>query len=127
MITRYVLFWFALVMIAIGNGALREGTYGRSISDLKAHQLSTLTGIILTGIAVWSLNHFWPLGTARQAWTIGVLWLLMTVGFEFIFGHFIAGHPWGQLFADYNILAGRVWPVFLIWVTVMPYVFFRLQ
>lgn len=127
MITRYVLFWFALVMIAIGNGALREGTYGRSISDLKAHQLSTLVGIVLTGIAVWSLSRFWPLGTAQQAWTIGVLWLLMTVGFEFTFGHFIAGHAWGQLFADYNILAGRVWPVFLVWVTVMPYVFFRFQ
>ena len=127
MVTKYVLCWFALVVIAIGNGILRESTYGRLMSDLNAHQLSTLTGIILTGLFVWFLSRFWPLENALQAWLIGIVWLVMTVVFEFVFGHFVAGHSWGYLGADYNIFVGRVWLVFLVWVTVMPYVFFRLR
>ena len=39
----YLIFWLALMVIAIGNGILREATYGQQLSELRAHQLSTLT------------------------------------------------------------------------------------
>ena len=47
-------------------------------------------------------------------------------GFEFGFGHYVAGHSWSKLFADYSLLTGRVWLLFLAWVTVVPYVIWRL-
>jgi hypothetical protein len=50
----------------------------------------------------------------------------MTVAFEFGFGHYVAGHSWSLLLADYNLLAGRVWSLFLIWITIVPYVTWRL-
>ena len=52
--------------------------------------------------------------------------LVMTIIFEFGFGHYIMGHSWQKLFADYNILQGRVWSLFLLWIMVMPYVFFSI-
>ena len=64
--------------------------------------------------------------SAEQALAIGLLWLGLTVAFEFLFGHYVAGHPWPQLH-DYNLLAGRVWSLLLIWVAVAPYVFYRLR
>ena len=127
MMIRYVLCWFVLVIIAIGNGVLREFTYGKSMSEIASHQISTLTGIVFSGVFVWFLSSFWPLESAEKAWTIGVIWLVMTIGFEFLFGHYVAGHSWQRLIGDYNILAGRIWLVFLVWVTVMPYIFFRLR
>jgi hypothetical protein len=51
----------------------------------------------------------------------------MTVMFEFGFGHYVAGHPWEKLFADYNVLEGRVWSIFLVWVAVLPFVVFRVS
>lgn len=126
MITRYLLFWLILAAVAIANGTLRQATYGRYLSDLAAHQLSTLTGILLTGGVVWVLNRSWPIGSAKEAWVIGACWLLMTVVFEFGFGHYVAGHSWSRLLADYNLLAGRVWSLFLVWITVVPYVTWRL-
>jgi hypothetical protein len=32
-----------------------------------------------------------------------------------------------QALDDYNIFAGRVWVVILIWITVAPYVFYQMQ
>lgn len=125
MVTRYLLFWPALAVIAIFNGSLRQFTYGRHMEELAAHQLSTVTGILLTGAAAWALNRAWPIDSAKAAWTIGACWLLMTVAFEFGFGHYIAGHSWSRLLADYKLLEGRVWSLFLVWIAVLPYVIWK--
>ena len=126
MITKYLLAWLLLAIVATVNGVVRQSTYGKTISDLAAHQISTATGILATGAVVWWLSRIWPLESSSQAWTIGVLWLILTIGFEFGFGHYVAGHPWEKLLADYNLLNGRVWSLFLVWVAVMPFVFFKL-
>lgn len=127
MISRYLFFWLILAVVAIANGVLRQATYGRHLPELAAHQLSTLTGILLTGGVVWTLNRFWPIGSAQEAWIIGVCWLLMTIVFEFGFGRYVAGHSWARLIADYNLLEGRVWSLFLAWITVVPYLTWRLS
>lgn len=123
---KYVLAWVPLVLIAIANGAFREGVYGRYLSELSAHQLSTVFGILLFGLYIWTLMHYMPPASSKQAISIGLIWLGLTVAFEFIFMHYVAGRSWGVLLHDYNILAGRIWVLVLIWVTVAPYVFYRL-
>ena len=55
------------------------------------------------------------------------MWLVMTVAFEFLFGHYVTGHSWTWLLRDYDLSAGRVWLVLLVWITVSPFLFFRLQ
>jgi hypothetical protein len=117
---RYLLCWFALAAIAIANGVLRQATYGRVLPELAAHQLSTVTAVLFSGVFVWWLNRRWPLACARQAWFIGFAWLVATVVFEFGFGHYVAGHSWQRLLADYKLLEGRVWSLFLLWVLLLP-------
>jgi len=124
---RYLGCWLLLLLVAVGNGMLREASYGRTLPELAAHQLSTLTGIVFTGLCAWWLLRVWPLQSALQAWQVGLFWLLLTVVFEFLFGHYVAGHSWQRLLHGYNLAQGRVWPLFLLWIAVMPYVFFRLR
>ena len=127
MVTRYLFFWLILAAVAIINGTLRQFAYGPHIPELAAHQLSTVTGMLFTGITVWILNRSWPIGSAKEAWIIGACWLLMTIAFEFGFGHYVAGHSWSRMFADYNVLEGRIWSLFLAWIGVLPYVIWRLD
>lgn len=124
---RYVVGWLLLLTVAIGNGMLREAGFARVLPELAAHQLSTLTGMVFTGLCAWWLLRVWPLQAARQAWRVGLLWLLLTVAFEFLFGHFVAGHTWQHLLHDYNLAQGRLWSLFLLWIAVMPYLFYRLR
>lgn len=125
LLLRYALAWFGLAVVATANGIVREFTYGNYLAELQAHQLSTLTAMLFSGLLVWPLSRRWPLESSRQAWGVGTGWLMATVVFEFGFGHFVIGHEWGKLVADYNIFNGRLWLLFLAWLTVMPYVFYQ--
>ena len=126
MLAKYTLVWLLLAAVAIANGILRQATYGKSVSDIAAHPISTVTAILASGVVVWLVHRYWPIESAGQAWTIGVCWLVLTVAFEFGFGHYIAGHSWERLFADYNIMQGRVWSLFLVWMLILPFVVFML-
>jgi hypothetical protein len=124
---HYILAWFPMVLIAVANGALREYGYGKRMTRRSAHQLSTLIGIVLFGIYILGVLRFWPPASAGQAIRVGLVWLVLTVTFEFGFGHFVAGHSWQRLLQDYNIRAGRVWPAILLWVAIAPYLFFHFK
>ncbi len=123
----YILAWFPMVPIAIANGLFREKIMVNRFGELLAHQLSTATMILLLGGYIWALFRMWPPTSADQTLWIGLLWLVLTVAFEFLFGHYVAGHPWEKLLHDYNILQGRVWILVLVWIAVAPYVLYQLQ
>lgn len=127
MIWKYLIGWLPLIAIGILNGFIREIGYKKYVGDLTAHQISTLSGILLMGFYIWWLTGKWEIGTSSQALIIGVIWLGMTVAFEFLFGHYVMGHSWSKLFHDYNLLKGRIWVVVLIWVTIAPLVFYKIR
>ena len=122
---RYLNAWFMMLGIAMINGDLRDLTYGKHLSKLFANQLSCVIGIILLGIVMFRFVRRWPPATAREAWYIGLFWMVLTVAFEFLFFHYLAGHPWQELLANYDISSGRLWPLILVWVAVAPYIFYR--
>jgi hypothetical protein len=119
--------WFGMLVIAIINGAIRDKVYGPYVSKLAAHQVATLIGITLFGVYIWFLTGLRPLESATQAWLIGLMWIGMTVCFEFGFFHFVMKHPWSELLADYNILKGRVFALLLLWTLIAPWVFFTVR
>lgn len=125
MIVRYILAWIPMVLIGILNGILRESTYGRYLSELRSHQISTATGIFLFGVYIGLLIHFWGFASSEQALTVGLIWVALTVVFEFIFGHFVAGQTWSKLLGDYNLFTGRLWGVLLLWLVLAPLVLYR--
>lgn len=123
---RYVVAWFGLLGIAVVNGALREATYARAMEELAAHQLSTLIGSVLIGVAIWFIVRRWPPASSREALAIGLLWLVMTIAFEFFMGLVLASRPLSKVLGAYDVLAGRVWIFFLLWIAVAPLLFYRL-
>ena len=116
-----------MLIIAIANGGLRQATFAKVMPELRAHQLSTLIGSLLIGLFIWLVIRMWPPSSARQALQIGACWLIFTIAFEFFLGLVLAPRPLAQVLQDYNLLAGRVWLLFLIWLTLAPWVFFRLR
>lgn len=120
MIRIYALAWIPMVFIAIANGAARDKGYGKYFAELRAHQISTLSGGLLFTIYTWALSWRWPLESGREALIVGAIWLGLTVAFEVVFGRFVAGHPWQRLALDYNVRKGRVWVLLLLWLLVLP-------
>ena len=124
---KYVTAWFAMLLVAMANGALRDLTYGKYVDELSAHQLSTLIGVPLLGVVIWQFIRRHPPASGREALAVGLFWMSLTVAFEFLFFHYVGGRSWSDLLGNYNLARGRVWVIVLAWVAISPYWFFRLM
>jgi hypothetical protein len=116
-----------MLALAIANGALRQLTFGKRMSELHAHQLSTLIGSVIMGLFILFVIRIWPPSSSRQAVSIGLTWVSLTVIFEFAMGRILMHRSWQVLFQDYNLAAGRVWVLFLVWLAIAPFIFYKLR
>lgn len=123
---RYILLWLPMLLIAIGNGILREAFIKQHFNDHAAHQLSTVTLIIFFAVYIGFVISRFPPADAQQAWWIGLLWLLLTLIFEFGFGYY-RGNTWSAMLGEYNIFEGKLWILIPLWVAVAPWVFYQIK
>ena len=120
MLARAAAVWLAIMLLAILNGAARDILLLPRLGDLIARAASCVTlACVILLVARVSLPWIDPLSIG-DAWTIGVMWLSMTLAFEFLAGHYLFRTPWPTLLADYNLLAGRLWIVVLAATLVGP-------
>jgi hypothetical protein len=124
---RYILAWLPGIPIAIANGSLRQFVIRKYVGELTAHQISVVSFVLLFGLYVWLALPWLRLASGAEATRVGLVWLGLTIAFEFVFGHYVMGHPWALLRHDYNLLQGRLWVVALAWTTLAPYVCFQLR
>jgi hypothetical protein len=127
MVTRAAVVWTFIVPIAIANGALRQFVLVPFVGEPIARAVSSLilAGAVL--LVTWLfLAWIGPL-TPSDAWTIGVIWLCLTLAFEFLVGHYGFGTTWEALRAEYNLLAGRLWILVLVATVTAPPLMFRVH
>lgn len=124
---RWMLAWLGGPIIGIANGVAREVVYADRLGDRAAHQVSTATAVSLFALYFWLLTKRWPLPSTRRAIQVGGAWVALTVGFEVVFGHWVDGKSFSELAADYDLTAGRLWPLLLAWLALGPAVLHRLS
>ena len=114
--------WFLFMVLAIINAIIREAVYTSFLDELRAHQLSTFTLMTIFFIGTLLILRFSGLNlTTQEAILMGTIWVIMTICFEFLAGHYAFGNSWDHLIADYNILKGRIWIFIPITTFVSPY------
>jgi hypothetical protein len=119
--------WFLFMVLAIINAILRNEVYKPIIGDLRAHQLSTIIFMALILIVTYLVLRFFNLKLSiQQSILIGIIWLVLTVCFEFLAGHYVFGNSWEHLIQDYNILEGRIWSLVLLTIVFAPFISNRL-
>ncbi len=113
--------WFVFLVIAFGVGAVREGVMRPRIGEPKAHVIGTLIAVALMMLVIYAfIQRVYGSCSMTDLILIGVLWLVMTVAFEFGFFHFVIGKLLEALLADYNVLRGRIWVLVLATVLLGP-------
>jgi hypothetical protein len=127
MLTRGLAVWLVLLALAICNGAMREKLLLPRIGEAAGHAVSS----ILLSAAIVTLTWFtisWirPLSPA-EAWQLGILWLGLTLAFEFLVGHYVMAQSWDRLLGDYNVARGRLWVLVLLTTMSAPPLLARVQ
>jgi hypothetical protein len=127
LIAKALVVWLLLAVLAPLNGAVRNAWLTPRIGEPGGHLVSTFTlcAVILL-VALATIRWIGP-GSGGDAALIGVLWVLLTVTFEFVAGHYAFGTAWGDLLADYNVVRGRVWVLVLVMCYLAPGLALRLR
>jgi hypothetical protein len=100
--------WLIFIIIESLNGTIRTLWLVPSLGDLRAHQLSFITGSLLILTIATIFVPWLNISNVSQSIGVGVLWMLLTSLFEVGLGRFGFGYSWGQIAADYNLLQGRL-------------------
>ena len=117
---RALLVWLLFLVTAICNGAVREGILRPAVGVQVAHVVSTLSLSILIFAGTWLTAPFIRYESMEAAWGVGVMWVALTLAFEFLAGRFVFGKTWDVLLADYDVMQGRVWPLVLVVTLIAP-------
>ena len=117
---RWLVAWVGASVLGVTNGTLRELAYKDEVGERAAGQISTGTLIAILTLYFWALDRRWPILTNRSALTIGAAWVVMTIVFEFGFGHYVDGDSWSELLENYNVAAGSLWILVVVWIGLGP-------
>jgi hypothetical protein len=120
MIGRGLAVWLGILLLANLNGAVREMWLIPAMGKIPGRALSTVVLSVLVFLIAWlTVGWIRPVSTG-DAMLIGLVWLLLTLGFEFLVGHYVFHKPWAELTEDYNVARGRIWPLVLVVVLFAP-------
>jgi hypothetical protein len=119
--------WFLLLMLAVLNGSAREFLINPWIGQQPGHIVSTIILCLVIFIVVGLTISWIGPRTSHDALRIGLLWLILTIAFEFLAGHYLFGNPWQTLVADYDVFDGRIWFLVLLANFLSPVIAFRFR
>jgi hypothetical protein len=113
--------WLVILAAMTVNGLLRALVLVPHLGEHRARQVSSILGACivasLAGVFVRRLRD--PAGA--PLFRAGLLWGVLTLLFEFGFGHYASGLSWADLLADYDVTAGRLWPLVLAATVAAPW------
>lgn len=103
---RAAIVWLIIAGFAIANGALREQFLAPAFGAPIALPVS---GILLSAIVflvTWCCYRLIAGCNKLTYLLIGLQWVLMTLLFEFLFGHFVAHKTWTEIFRTFDFMQG---------------------
>jgi hypothetical protein len=119
--------WLLLILAEILHGILRGVLLVPHAGEFRSSQIGVFTGsLIILAIALTFVR--W-IGASRtsQLLGVGVLWLCLTLAFEFLFGRFVVGASWERLVSDYNVLEGGLLPIGMVILALSPWIAGKLR
>lgn len=118
--------WLIILLLAVLNGALREGML---IPRLGARAGLVMSGLLLSGLVLattWLLLPWIGARTQSQQLALGLGWLVLTLAFEFSFG-LLRGRPLSEILSAYTFKGGNLWIVVLLVTAASPWLAARLR
>ena len=118
-LARAVGIWLTLMAVESVHGVMRRLFLEPQLGDLRARQVSVLTGAVLIALVFWfTLGWLRPQPVSRW-WTLGLLWLGLTLAFEIGLGRAI-GMSWDRINSDFDPRRGGLLAFGMLVILVAP-------
>ena len=113
--------WLLIMLAAIANGVLREALLEPALGPDPALPLSGgLLALIIFAISWLCVPFIGRNGTATWL-AVGLLWVTLTLVFEYLFGHFVAGIPWREIGRVFDVHSGNLFSMDLLVAFLSPW------
>ncbi|PYT13186.1 MAG: hypothetical protein DMG59_21220 [Acidobacteria bacterium] len=113
-LSRALAVWFVLIGVEFIHGIVRSIFLVPVVGDFRARQIGVFIGSALILLVAYLFIGWLRAPDKRSLTRVGILWLVLTVAFEFVFGHFVFGWPWRDLVENYDVRHGRLLPFRMI-------------
>jgi hypothetical protein len=114
LILKAAAIWLLILVLAVLNGGIREAVLVPGVGKPAALVFSgLLLSACIIAVAWILIPRLGRLDVAKSL-QIGLLWLVLTLAFEFGFGRWIQGRPWHELLEAYAFKDGNIWPMVLV-------------
>lgn len=121
---KSILVWLCFIPSAIFNGGFREYILERYIDTALANTISGVILCIIILIITWLLLPRLVVLNRKESYITGLIWMLLTVIFEFILG-IVTGIPMEELISAYNPLSGNLWMLVILTTMFSPVIISR--
>ncbi len=124
---RALAVWFVLIVAESIHGTLRELLLKPYVGDLRARQFCLFTGmLIILGVA-YAFIRWIRADTTRALLLVGLMWVVLTLAFEFSVGLLALGYSWERMIEDYDIRRGGYLSLGMIVLWLSPLIAARLR
>jgi hypothetical protein len=124
---RAALVWLVLVIAETVHGIARTVWLAPVVGDFRARQIAVFSGSVLIVLIVTLTIRWMQVSTRPRLIAVGILWVVLTVGFEIGVGRWIAGYPWDRLASDYKLREGGLLPIGLLVMALSPWLATRMR
>ena len=119
--------WLLMVAAAIANGILRDNLL---VNVLGREAALPVSGVLLAAL-VFLISYVtlpWLGKIAASSYiAVGLMWVALTLVFEFGFGHFVLGKSWQELLQVFKLAKGDLFLLVLLVSAASPYLVAKLR
>lgn len=103
---RAAFVWLMMMAVESVHGVLRTILIAPRTGDFRARQIGAVIGSLLV-IAVACVCIKWiGANDTASRWKTGLLWVALTLIFEFALGRLAFGYSWARILEDYDLSKG---------------------
>ena len=126
-IIRSLAVWLLIIVAEIIHGIVRAIALVPMVGEFRSNQIGVFTGsliiLLIAYITIRWIGAKWPI----ELLLVGLIWLVLTVAFEVLFGRLVVGLSWERIASDYKVLNGGLMPLGLLVLFFSPMIAAKLR
>lgn len=98
--------WLIIIVAESIHGTIRQLFLSPIVGDFPARRIAVFSGMILIFFITYIFIRWIDAPSFKSLFAVGLMWVMLTVLFEFILGFFVFDYTRERIFEDYNLTRG---------------------
>ena len=124
---RAFLIWLVIIFAESLHGTIRQLFLAPLVGDFSARRIAVFSGMILIFLITFFFIRRINAPSVNSLFGIGLLWIILTVLFEFGLGVFVFDYSRERMFEDYDVSRGGLMGFGLLFMFFAPFLADKLR